>query len=364
MSQRSPSSSLFRLKPRRFLRRQAETDAARPGGNVAHTPPPPAWTDIAPALRAENPDDGASRHRLWFLVLQAKSVPYRFVERDGAASLFILAPSAETALREILAFERERPPAPLPAPREQRGSYWFVALLAALIPWHRARWGGLFTSPFPGGPESWAEHAGLDAYRVANLHEWWRSVTSLTLHADGAHLISNVVMGGVFGVPLCRYTGVGFGVLLTVLGGACGNIATAYLRPASAMSQGFSTALFASVGLLAVFAAMRAGRHAYAAATEKRGLAAFKRGVITGMTPIFAGLGFLAMLGGSEAPNVDYLAHVMGFFSGVGVGLVASVFFPRLFTLTGKRNTAFQFFCLAAAFGLILFCWEIAFTRA
>lgn len=356
----TPSSLLRRTFRRAWRPRPGRRAAAAPSRAIVRRPPaPPFWRNIAPSLRSSRRETGPERHRHWLLVLQAKGFRYRFFDRGPLVSLYLPPVAATAALHEILAFEKERPPLPLPLPPERHGLYWYAVLLALLVPWHRARWDGLFSfGALPATARDWLTAAGLDAYRVSVTGEWWRAVTSLTLHADVAHLVANCVMGILFGIPLCRHTGVGFGFLLTVLAGALGNLATAYLRPASFMSQGFSTAVFASVGLLAAFAAAFAARHA--AATQKTRGTAVKEGVLKAALPLGAGLGILAMLGGSDAPNVDYLAHTMGLVAGVILGLATAFGTPRLLTLRGAKDAALQGISLALAAGLFVFCWRQA----
>lgn len=348
---------------RRALRLPRRTRAAKPGRTCAicakRPPAPPFWQNIAPAIRARSGTSGPDRHRHWLLVLQAKRIRHRFFDRDRAA-LYVPPVAAKTALHEILAFETERPAPAFAQPPFRRGLYWYAALLAALIPWHRLRWDHLFAnSPLPESARDWLVHGGLDAYRVAASNEWWRAVTSLTLHADAAHLASNFIMGVLFGIPLCRHTGVGFGFFLTILAGAAGNIATAYLRPASFLSQGFSTAVFASVGLLAAFAAAFAAKVA-TEATDGNRRTAVKQGFLKSLVPLGAGLGILAMLGGSEAPNVDYLAHTMGLAAGIVLGLAVAFLAPGLLYVRGTKNALLQGASLALALGLIVLCWRSA----
>ncbi len=66
------------------------------------------------------------------------------------------------------------------------------------------------------------------------------------------------------------------------------------------------------------------------------------------------------MLGGSDAPNVDYLAHVMGLASGIVLGLGIAFFAPRLLVLRGTGNTALQTASLAAAACLLAGSWLLA----
>jgi membrane associated rhomboid family serine protease len=331
-------------------------------------PAPRFWRNIAPALKAARPSTRKDRPRLWELVLQAKGIPYRLFTAAALLALYVPPVAALAALREITAFETEKPPSPPPPLPERPGCYWFIALLAALIPWHSLRWDGFPALSFsPASAQAWLDLGGLDAYRVSAAGELWRAVTALTMHADGAHLASNLVTGALFGIPLCRYTGVGLGFFLTILAGALGNIATACLRPASSVSQGFSTAVFASVGLLAAFAAVYAARSAGSelpplpdGRARNHDRAALRRGFLHGLLPIGAGLALLAMLGGSDAPGVDYLAHALGLASGLVLGLALALCAPGLLTARGRKDAALQILSLAAAFGLIASSWVAA----
>jgi Uncharacterized membrane protein (homolog of Drosophila rhomboid) len=365
MSTRFPaSSSLIRRTVRRVWRPHPGKPPVPNGAcrKLSRRPSaPPYWRNIAPDLRQYAHTTDKDRHRLWILVLQAKKIPHRFFDRAPLPSLYVPPVATHAATHEILAFEKERPAPPPAQPPERHGLYWYAALLAALIPWHRLRWNGPFSfSDLPATPPDWLTAGGLDAYRVASSGEWWRTVTSLTLHADGAHLISNLVMGIIFGIPLCRFTGVGFGFLLTILAGALGNLATAHVRPAAFLSQGFSTAVFASVGLLAAFAAAFAVRHALASAFSPGPRTALKQGTLKALVPLGAGLGFLAMLGGSDAPNVDYLAHTTGLAAGIILGLATAFATPGLLTLRDGKNAALQGISLATAVILFALCWRLA----
>ena len=360
MALRLPGSSSLARRALRLTRRprQVKRHPRKFRLIAKRLPAPPFWRNIAPTLRALPHNTGPDRQRYWQLVLQAKKIRYRFYER-GLAALYVPPVAEKTALHEITAFEKERPPLPLPEPLPRSGLYWYAALLAALIPWHRLRWDPFISLPYlPQTARDWLTQGGLDAYRVTATNEWWRTVTSLTLHADAAHLASNIAVGTLFGVPLCRHTGVGFGFLLTVLAGALGNMTTACIRPPSFLSQGFSTAVFASVGLLAAFAAAFAARHAAACVTDR--ITALKQGALKSLVPLGTGLAILAMLGGSDAPKVDYLAHVMGLVAGIVLGFCVAFLTPNLLTLRGKKNAMLQGLSVTVALALIAFSWRQA----
>jgi membrane associated rhomboid family serine protease len=137
--------------------------------------------------------------------------------------------------------------------------------------------------------------------------EWWRAVTALCLHQSGAHLLGNLVFGTVFLMLLSQVTGAGVAALAMITAGAAGNVLSALVRAPEHTSIGASTAIFASIGLLA---ALRLARRQH-----------FEFSVLRNWTPVAGGLALLAFLGFS-GENTDMLAHVLGFGSGIAAGLM------------------------------------------
>ena len=135
--------------------------------------------------------------------------------------------------------------------------------------------------------------------------EWWRAVTALCLHASGAHLLANLVFGTVFLLLLAEVTGAGVAGLSMVAGGAVGNVLSALVQPPEHTSIGASTAIFASLGLLAALRQVR--RRGYAISALRN------------WTPLAGGFALLAFLGLS-GENTDILAHVLGFAAGIAIG--------------------------------------------
>ena len=76
--------------------------------------------------------------------------------------------------------------------------------------------------------------------------------------------------------------------------------------------------------------------------------------------PLGTGLAILAMLGGSDAPKVDYLAHVMGMVAGIVLGFCVAFLTPNLLTLRGKKNAMLQGLSVTIALALIAFSWRQA----
>ncbi|MCL1985392.1 MAG: rhomboid family intramembrane serine protease, partial [Betaproteobacteria bacterium] len=236
----------------------------------------------------------------WILVLTAKNIPFLLAQRGGRRLIYV-PPMAEGVARcELEGYSAEAVPHILPPLQPARQNTHLVALFFVfLLAWHGicAGWWeipGLAPLPL----QEWMRLGALDAYRTRVLHEWYRTVTALSLHADGLHLFSNVAAGCLFLTLLCRRTGFGSGLLLTVLGGVLGNICNALYRPPPFSSVGFSTALFACLGLLSGIQALREGRRAKA------------------FLPLGAGAGLFAMFG-AEGEHVDYAAHLFGMAAGL-----------------------------------------------
>jgi rhomboid protease GluP len=137
--------------------------------------------------------------------------------------------------------------------------------------------------------------------------EWWRAITALCLHASGAHLLGNLVFGTVFLMLLAQTTGAGVAALTMIIAGAVGNVLSALVQSPEHTSIGASTAIFASIGLLAALRQVRRRDHALSA--------------LHNWTPLAGGLALLAFLGLS-GENTDILAHVLGFGSGIAAGWV------------------------------------------
>ena len=135
--------------------------------------------------------------------------------------------------------------------------------------------------------------------------QWWRAVTALSLHADVAHLASNMVIGGLVGLFVGQLFGSGLAWLSILLAGAAGNLLNALFRPPEHMSVGASTAVFAALGMSAAYAWKRRQK------TPASWLVRW--------APLIGGVALLGYLGGDGA-RTDVPAHLMGFFSGVVLG--------------------------------------------
>lgn len=330
------------LSPRRlpFFRRRARAQDRQRFPVLKPLPKPPFrfWVPVSPP-------EGLTgrRKRFWPLVLDALGLP-RWVNGTGFKTILWVPCLTEKLSRAQLAdFEAEPERAlgrmaPLPAhPYAALSSLLLVPV--ALLHLLRGGWRGLpaaFVSLFPSNPAGWTDLFGMDTVRTRIFHEWHRAGTALFLHADAQHVTGNVVFSALFLWFLARAAGPGWAMLLTMTGGMLGYLAEAFLRTQPAVSIGFSTALFAAVGALSGLMSLRS-----------RALA---------VPPLAAGAALLSLLG-TEGENTDYMAHVCGLASGMGLGLLLGLALRRFPSLAGPF---WQILAGTAAFILPLVCFALA----
>ena len=267
------------------------------------------------------------------LVLQAMGIRCEVLPRDGEFALVIHARDADRA-REQLRFYLHENPARPPRFDPRFGvhdglvcaSFYGVTILlidvlqrnqAFSFDWLRAGMG----------------HAGL-----ISEGEWWRAVTALSLHVDTVHLAGNLVFGLVFGFLAGELLGWGLAWSGMLLAGALGNALNAFVQAPGHTSIGASTAVFATLGILAAY-------------TWKR-----RRTQINRWVPLGGGVALLAFLGmGGE--RTDIFAHFAGFGSGCLFGLVFGVLETRSLLAAWHKHTlglaASLFFALAWTLALL-----------
>ncbi len=187
----------------------------------------------------------------------------------------------------------------------------------------------------------------LDAFELGELNagrvqsgQWWRAWTALTLHLDGAHLVSNLVAGVWFGYLAARQIGNGVAWLLIVSGAALANLIEALLGPATHRAVGASTAVFTALGLLAA--------HAWRARFHLPQRWALR------WAPLVGGAVLLGWLG-TAGEGTDIVAHALGFV--VGTVLGACVALPKL---ERALRLVPQWLPGAAALGSIAIAWACA----
>ena len=153
--------------------------------------------------------------------------------------------------------------------------------------------------------------------------EWWRLFTATWLHADLTHLAMNVVFGFLFlGLVMGRY-GAGVGLLAAYLAGVGGNLAAWFVYDSTQRGLGASGVVMGALGLLTI---QSVGLLKKQNANTFRILA----------SSIFAGLLLFVFLGVS--PEVDIVAHLGGFITGLLLGSLLAV--AHRFTHEPRVNLA------------------------
>lgn len=194
----------------------------------------------------------------------------------------------------------------------------------------------------------WREGGMLSAERVVLEGEWWRTVTSLTLHGDVPHVVANLTTGLLFAGLMVPSVGQGLSWFLILLSGILGNALTAWIYfPAEHRSLGASTAVFGALGLLV-------GDSCGGLLLKRSG-----RSVWRWILPLGAGLALLAYLGaGGPGERVDVVAHLWGFAVGLPLGMLAAAM--RVGERMGRKG---QFVAGASAFLVLVLAWGIAVNR-
>lgn len=236
----------------------------------------------------------------WVLTLEARRIPFRVVVDGPGWQLLVPPERFASALKELRQFEAENqnwpPPVP-PASPQIDNLLITLSVLGLLGIFHNLV--QLQLDPFGRSLIDWVGLGNADAGLIRS-GEWWRTVTALTLHADGRHLLGNLLIGGCFILMLCRALGSGLAWSLLLASGGLGNLLNAWLQAPLHRSVGASTAVFGAVGLLAGLHLLRQRHRWY--------------------LPLASALALLALLG-SEGENTDLGAHLFG----LGVGLVLGV---------------------------------------
>ena len=193
----------------------------------------------------------------------------------------------------------------------------------------------------------WRER-GVAVSRAILDGAWWQTITGLTLHADGAHLLANLATGLLFGWFVLARLGSGVGWLAILLSGALGNGMNAWgYRGEDHGSIGASTACFGALGILIGVEVVRRWR-------EPRLRTSWQL-----ILPLGAGLGLLAFLGvGEKEGRVDYMAHCWGLGAGFLEGWVLEVVRVKEWARVGMERLA-----IGLTLGLLIGAWVLAYLH-
>jgi rhomboid protease GluP len=234
------------------------------------------------------------------LVLQSVGIGSQLVFAGGRWHLFVDAEDASFARQQLDRYERENPPRPIPPtpaamqPHAGLGSLAYLMVLVLVG----------YLAGVSAFDLDWFDAGALRAGDVQR-GELWRSVTALTLHLDVAHLVANLGFGMLFGYFAGQLLGPGVAWTSILCTAVVANLLTALMQTPVHSSAGASTAVFATLGLLAAYGWRQ--RHTLAERWAYR------------YAPIVAGVALLAFLGvGGE--RTDVLAHLAGFVTGAIAG--------------------------------------------
>lgn len=255
---------------------------------------------------------GGRQAELWALVLRARSIPCRLEQSGSGRRLLVPKRHLESARAELRLYEEENRDWPPPPPVMRtliENTLPTLSVLILLATFHNLT---LLELSLPG-------RGVVDLHELGAIHgaavregEWWRLVTSLTLHADLLHLLGNLCIGGTVIILLCRELGSGLAWSLLLGSGILGNLANTWLQSPDHRSLGSSTALFGAVGIFTAIGMVRYRYHP------------MRRWLV----PVAAGLALLALLG-SEGQHTDLGAHLFGFLFGLLLGLVSEPLVER-----------------------------------
>lgn len=283
----------------------------------------------------------------WTLVLAASGIEHRLEATAAGWTLRVRAADAARVSAILADYEAERRLSASVETPSAAGRRW----LGTSPPPSGGRWvgavvGGLLVGVFAlTGPwvrqSVWFERGAASAGLILD-GEPWRAVTSLTLHADLAHVLGNALACIVLLTAVARSLGTGVGLWLVLLAGAGGNALTALAHGPGHVSVGASTSTFGALGVLGAVQIV-AGR---------RRPASGRRAWVVGTAMLL----LLALLG--TAAHADVLAHVFGLVAGGTLGLMVAL------ALRERPGPKVQRRLVLAAAAAVIGCWLLALGSA
>lgn len=254
-------------------------------------------------------DHTACEHRAF--VLRAVGIESIVGASEGMFVLLVSEDRAALALDQLRRYEQENAVVPpSQPPLVLHGSaglsvvvYAFLLVLAS------------YCAGDAVGSRDWFQIGSLLPSSEA-AHEPWRVVTALTLHADLGHLLGNLAFGAFFGYFAAQLVGPGTAWLSILIAGALGNWVDSALMLEGRTTIGASTAVFATLGLVAAYAWKQHSAGALRWAQR--------------FAPLIAAIALLAFTG-AGGERTDVLAHLTGFASGALVGLANALAQTRRF---------------------------------
>jgi membrane associated rhomboid family serine protease len=268
------------------------------------------------------------------LVLAALQIPHQLVDDDSGCALVVPAEHSARAAEELRLYEDENPP----AKPKLRKRIVYQDALPGVIGYVLVVCAVAWLAGYSIFGNNWFVAGRVDGNLIRD-GEWWRTITALTLHSGVRHLLGNLVFGVFFGIFAGRLLGSGVAWLAVVISAALGNTANTLLLDSTHRSIGASTAVFATLGLLAGYV--------------WRGQLMAQDRWSTRFGPVIGGLALL-MFTGTGDENTDIGAHLLGFVCGFGTGM--------LLTMIGRMPAPprVQVISGAMALGVVFIAWLVA----
>lgn len=266
------------------------------------------WTAIGPYGSDRTLKEAA-------LVLTSMTISHHATHGVGGGYLLVRDADYDRARAHLDRYEEENRNFP-PRRRSERARYIGPPLVTlAFVVLVAFAW---ITGPVAQPNGRWFGEGASVASLVLSS-EPFRAVTALTLHADGAHVLSNLVSGAIFGRAVERRFGPGAAMFAIVAAGALGNVANAMFYASLGLehrSIGASTAVFGAVGLLATSQLILG--HSQTAAS-RAGSDTIGRNWTEYLAPLIGGAALLGALG--SGPTTDIGAHAFGLLAGFVVAV-------------------------------------------
>lgn len=188
------------------------------------------------------------------------------------------------------------------------------------------------------GQSVWFQNGAGDAQAILAQNQYYRLLTALSLHANVVHLLGNCLFGGFLFHFFCRLTGNGLGLFSMLFTATLANYINVLLHGTNHLFVGFSTAVFAIIGMLAMISRSHRGSKRYLQ-----------------VIPFMAGAALLAMIG-SSGERTDLGAHLFG----LCCGLLSGWLLGRPLLLKLRKSMRFQGSLFAISIIAIVSAWKMA----
>ena len=271
------------------------------------------------------------------LLLQALGIEHCIKENETQLVLEVKDNDYDTALSQLTQYISENenwpPPRDASRPHDSGATPAFFIISA------------LFLFFFVTGPwsmhSSWFAVGMSDASAIQDNGEFFRLITSLTLHADLSHLLGNCLLGGFLLHFFLKNSGYGIGTFAVFFVGGGGNALNVFFRSTNHLSVGFSTAVFGILGMMVFISYFQnqTQRTRYSSP----------------LIPLLAAMALLALLG-SSGERTDIGAHFFGFTTGLFVGRFLAL--PQISRLKQLHLIQVLFFFITAT--VIVISWREA----